>query len=890
MRTFYRYVSIVSVIVLCGHGVSRAQSGACCLGDGTCISTDQLGCDSVVGDYVGDGTLCDVAGCVAACCFSDNTCSLETRDNCEALTGTYQGPGSTCELNCAAVLPPIFTYQGQLKALGRPVDGLIDIQLSLWTTARGGDQLGTTLTLFDTAINNGLFSVPVNFPAALFDGDNRFLEVAVRSPAWDGVGVEPVYTTLSPRQLVTYAPQSLQTRGLYVDDAGQIAVGHRVPAELLDLKGANNPTIKIQATDTSEKAGRLSLRSSNDHGMDMYYDTSGTPRMTFETVFSGVPTTKVMTINRSLSGTQDRVEVSGRIRLRSFDFDAPGSGTNLVIGHVLAVAPSYSPVNMMIDYTKSGSLESSARIEFSGNADPNVHWADLRFHTRSVSDGNVMERMRITGGGRVGIGTTSPSVSLDVVGEIRSSGASGGRVTVVDPTNQAANVSLSWLNDVARLRVGGSGPAAQGGLDIQTQGDKSLMRLLHNGNVGIGTTSPQSLLQVGVGDESSIRLGLNPQLVFSRDVANQKFRIQITGSGFSGKVLQLGRDDGVHDILLSGDVKVKSDIRTVNASGATRVRMGISTFQNPSNRDDDGEIEVFDAAGRKMVQVGPSPLISGEVSGRIKLNGPNSGNVLVGSSAVDNDLGLVSIYGRSGGSRAAMFVTSSDNGEITVRDNAGQTRAGIRVNIFGQGEVFGDVKSFCVANPKDASTDIWYASLEGPEAGAYYRGTATLRNGRATITLPDHFSDVCSHTSLTVHLTPKSAASKGLAFMGMQNGQVIVEELMGGKGTYEFDYLLIDVRSGHEGFQVIRPTLRDSASIAASAGSVPPASVNSAAVKPAVSQASARKRTEAPGRPVATPPSSPDRTPIDAASLLARIERLESLLARQQSRKGGGAR
>ncbi|MCP4712344.1 MAG: hypothetical protein GY869_27295 [Planctomycetes bacterium] len=63
-------------------------------------------------------------------------------------------------------------------------------------------------------------------------------------------------------------------------------------------------------------------------------------------------------------------------------------------------------------------------------------------------------------------------------------------------------------------------------------------------------------MQVGAGDEAEIRVGRDPQLVLRRDVANDKFKIQVTGSGYNGKVLQIGRDDENHDILLTGDVGV----------------------------------------------------------------------------------------------------------------------------------------------------------------------------------------------------------------------------------------------------------------------------------------------------------------------------------------------
>ena len=37
---------------------ARAQVGACCRGDATCITTDAPGCTSVSGEFLGAGTTC----------------------------------------------------------------------------------------------------------------------------------------------------------------------------------------------------------------------------------------------------------------------------------------------------------------------------------------------------------------------------------------------------------------------------------------------------------------------------------------------------------------------------------------------------------------------------------------------------------------------------------------------------------------------------------------------------------------------------------------------------------------------------------------------------------------------------------------------------------------
>lgn len=101
-------------------------------------------------------------------------------------------------------------------------------------------------------------------------------------------------------------------------------------------------------------------------------------------------------------------------------------------------------------------------------------------------------RFKIEKNGNVGIGTTKPLAKLDVNGGI----ASNSQVTVHNPLNRSASVNLNWKDNISRIRIGGENEGAANGLDIQTVGDRSLMRLLHNGNVGIGITSPDSKLTV----------------------------------------------------------------------------------------------------------------------------------------------------------------------------------------------------------------------------------------------------------------------------------------------------------------------------------------------------------------------------------------------------------
>jgi hypothetical protein len=94
---------------------------------------------------------------------------------------------------------------------------------------------------------------------------------------------------------------------------------------------------------------------------------------------------------------------------------------------------------------------------------------------------SVDERMRITSVGNVGIGTTSPSDKLDVNGAVY---IRAGNSLKLDNTSN---------NYVAQINNGGSSGAST--LVFQT-GGSARMRIINNGNVGIGTATPSTELEV----------------------------------------------------------------------------------------------------------------------------------------------------------------------------------------------------------------------------------------------------------------------------------------------------------------------------------------------------------------------------------------------------------
>ena len=232
--------------------------------------------------------------------------------------------------------------------------------------------------------------------------------------------------------------------------------------------------------------------------------------------------------------------------------------------------------------------------------------------------------------------------------------------------------------------------------------------------------------------------------------------------------------------------------------------------------------EVINSDSERIVIIG----INGDGSGSAEfLNRFGQTTVLItteefspstGAFAIfENDDFAAGIFGKDGGGGLFQLVNAAGvlalnldgedlgGGSVSVLNQNGQT------TVFLDG-AFGDIvatgiKSFVAPHPTNSSKDIFYAAIEGPEAGMYTRGTGKLTDGETEVFLPEHFRLLASSGSLTVTLTPLSATSFGLAIIDKSTYSFVVKELYDGVGNYEFDYLVQAVRKGYEDFEVVRP-------------------------------------------------------------------------------------
>ena len=107
-------------------------------------------------------------------------------------------------------------------------------------------------------------------------------------------------------------------------------------------------------------------------------------------------------------------------------------------------------------------------------------------------------------------------------------------------------------------------------------------------------------------------------------------------------------------------------------------------------------------------------------------------------------------------------------------------------------------KQFVEPHPTDSTKVIRYISLEGPEAGTYFRGKGKFERGTARIPVPEDFRMVTDGEGLTVQITPIG----GMASVGVMKAD-LNEIVVQSSRNLEFYYLVNGVRHTQKGLTPI---------------------------------------------------------------------------------------
>ena len=191
-----------------------------------------------------------------------------------------------------------------------------------------------------------------------------------------------------------------------IDSSGNVGIGTTSPASFLHIESSSSPTLRIDDSDTS---GALLLQQDGANGSALLSSAG-----TFSIGVSNDNSAATLTF-LTRNSERMRIDSSGRLLL--------GTTTEGVANASKFTIATSAHCGVTI---RSGAAH-DGQVAFSdGTSGDDEFRGQIRYnHTSNflAIATDAVERMRIDSSGKIGIGTTSPTKELDVVGEIKASGS-----------------------------------------------------------------------------------------------------------------------------------------------------------------------------------------------------------------------------------------------------------------------------------------------------------------------------------------------------------------------------------------------------------------------------------------------------------------------------------
>ncbi len=435
-----------------------------------------------------------------------------------------------------------FSYQGRLLAGGSAASGPHDLQFSLFDAESGGVQVGGTICVDDVHIVDGLFSVELDFGAGMFNGNARWIEIAVRTDNTPGNCAAGLYAVLAPRQPLSAAPYALYALGgpgggggfwsasgtsIFNNNAGGVGVGTSAPDSLLHVSDGSAGAVtayshstatferdtysyvSILSPDETERGVLFGDPESNVNGGIIFNNTSVPDGFQFRT--GGNATRMVIT-------DVGNVGIGTSSPQRRLDISAPAARISSTSGpHLELKGPS------------SGLSFTIGAVDF---IDGNDVLAGGVTYLRSIIGDRLWlrtggaDQVAIDQDGRVGIGTGTPEGKLQVAGGTDTAPAGGGYLIL--GSQDGTNLSLDNNEIMARS----AGAVSRLSLNADG-GDVTISQSSSTGRLAIGLTNPSARLHVTASGEQTAQfnqLGTQPGVVISSLSGTTNFSaLSVTG-------------------------------------------------------------------------------------------------------------------------------------------------------------------------------------------------------------------------------------------------------------------------------------------------------------------------------------------------------------------------
>ena len=400
------------------------------------------------------------------------------------------------------------------------------------------------------------------------------------------------------------------TAAIHIDSNKNVGIGTTAPSAPLQIYGSDNQLLKVTSTDAyaeiciSDNTTTSTTSSAiGVHGNRLYLYTGGGQRLSvLGDGKVGIGTTAPAQKLHVLGDAIKFERTDNAVALQLYNNNAsPADGASL--GYLQFMGKDNDGTANMVYSEVRGGVHSNTNSAVSGF---------LSFLTTNNGT-SVTEQMRIQPDGKVGIGTTAPSVHLDVYnssgwGVVDIDGTSGGEL-------RFQKAGTTWLDIYANDSSYAVLKAASH-LSVYVNNSTLAAYFQNDGKVGIGTTAPGAKLHVYGGNIRISSTNDKPQLEFF-ETAAARWVIGHSTAPNNYFAISEGSDVAVSERLViapsTGSVGIGTTAPGAKlnvAGGAIRVDNTASTVVrlhlNNSGTNDYASIYADTAAAYKNLILNPS--------------------------------------------------------------------------------------------------------------------------------------------------------------------------------------------------------------------------------------------------------------------------------------------